>query len=439
MKHLFANFLFLRAYLGIVLGIVLVALLLDGFVVSHFSSNNDAEISRPYYPLLSLLSVQLLALPPESRESALARISETWVIKAELIPLSAFAGPGLPSDPDIQVYYDNEDRALLYQPLADTGLVLALGPLPAPDSGAHDTWIISAYYLMIALILLLWIRPFSRDLSLLREAAANFGKADFSTRLQLRENSSIHPVAQSFNAMAQRIEYLVSAHRELTNAVSHELRTPLARFKFTLEILARNGNPEKTRYYLDQMKVDVQELEGLIDELLTYARLSEHNLQLRQERLNLRVWLERELRDYRDAEVKIISSYSGQSVQASYEACANPDLMARALHNVIRNGLRYANERINVHLHCNGNVELRICDDGPGIDPARQDSIFEPFSRLETSRDRQSGGYGLGLAIAARIMERHQGSITVHNCEPGGACFILQWPGNPEAETAERV
>jgi len=431
MKRAFGKFMFLRAYLGIVLGIVLIALLLDMFLAARSTTDADAELVRPYQPLLNLLSTQLLAVPAEQRTSMLEALGESWDLDVQLIPLTAFAGL-TPLEPgQIQVYYDSEDQPLLYQQLDSTDLLLALGPLPAPVSGTHDTWIISAYYLLIALILLLWIGPFSRDLSVLREAAANFGKSDFSTRVHLRENSSIHPVAQSFNAMAERIEYLVSAHKELTNAVSHELRTPLARFKFTMEILARNEDAAKKQFYLDRMKEDVQELEGLIDELLSYAKLGEHNLQLVQEQLDLKVWLERELRVYREGNIEVVSSFSVTPTDAGFQAWANPDLMARALHNIIRNGLRYARARICVHLQCNGKVMLRICDDGPGIPANKTRSIFEPFARLETSRDRQSGGYGLGLAIAARIMERHKGSIAVENCEPNGACFVLQWPRDP--------
>ncbi len=102
--------------------------------------------------------------------------------------------------------------------------------------------------------------------------------------------------------------------------------------------------------------------------------------------------------------------------------------MARALHNIIRNGLRYAQSTIEIQVKCTTEVIITICDDGPGIPPALLGRIFEPFSRVESSRDKDSGGYGLGLAIAERILQRHQGRITAENCKPHGACFTLQWP-----------
>lgn len=445
MKATFSNILFLRSYVGIVLGIVAVALLLDIFVARYTEADSEAELKRAYEPLFSVISNELLETDTHHREQLLNKLSKDWEFPAQLIPLADFAEP-VDGDVEldfsqVQLFFDSDGHPLLYRHLAGTDQVLAFGPLPPPNTSAIDTWIISAYYVLIALVLLLWIRPFSRDLSLLRKAAADFGRADFSARVKLGGNSSILPVANSFNAMAERIEYLIQVHKELTNAVSHELRTPLARFKFTMEMLGRCDDVERKQRYLDDMKQDVQELETLIDEMLTYARLGEHNLVLHQEQVDLKQWIERELRVYEREPISVTCSFSYVTPEGtppgdfsgSYRASLNPDLMARALHNVVRNGLRYARERISLHLHCNGTVTLRICDDGPGIPPDKQASIFEPFSRLETARDRQSGGYGLGLAIASRILQRHGGSISVYNCEPHGACFVLEWPRQPQS------
>jgi signal transduction histidine kinase len=318
---------------------------------------------------------------------------------------------------------------MLYQQVPGSDQILALGPIPvATTDSIPESLIIVSYYLLIALVLLIWIRPFYRDLSMLRQGAANFGKEDFSTRVQLSDKSSILPVAQSFNTMAERIEYLVSAHQELTNAVSHELRTPLARFKFSLEILSRSRDPAKQQEYLDQMKDDVAELEDLIDEMLSYARLGEHNLLMNQVDIDLRSWLNEQLAVYRDEAIRVTCSFAVEGTTGTCRANLNPDLMARALHNIIRNGLRYARSKIDLHVQCNGEASISVCDDGPGIPAELIDRIFEPFSRLESSRGKDSGGYGLGLAIAERILQRHHGSLTVKNCQPHGACFLLRWP-----------
>jgi signal transduction histidine kinase len=434
MKRASPSFNFFRAYAAIVLGIVLVALLLELLLGSFADDNQQTELANQYLPVFRLLHRELADVAPEDLAGHVAFSMADIGVPVSVVALEDFADVAeleSAAAPDtIHVFYDNDDAPMLYQRIPDTRLLLALGPLPQQlQSSWLDVAVVSSYYALIALILLLWIRPFYRDLSHLRSAAAEFGKDDFSTRVQLGGKSHILPVAQSFNAMADRIEYLVSAHRELTNAVSHELRTPLARFKFSLEILARSTDAEKRQQYLNNMKGDVTELEQLIDEMLSYARLSEQNLLMNLVELDLRHWLQQELTAYANEAVQVTWSFAIQPSAGDYRSTFNPELMARALHNIIRNGLRYARSIINVHAQLNnGSITIRICDDGPGIPPDMHTKIFEPFSRLETSRDKASGGYGLGLAIAARILQRHQGRVSVANCEPNGTCFTLAWP-----------
>lgn len=131
---------------------------------------------------------------------------------------------------------------------------------------------------------------------------------------------------------------------------------------------------------------------------------------------------------YAYEKITVRCSFVSEGSAGNSRAGLNPDLMARALHNIIRNGLRYAQSTIEIQVKCTTEVIITICDDGPGIPPALLGRIFEPFSRVESSRDKDSGGYGLGLAIAERILQRHQGRITAENCKPHGACFTLQWP-----------
>ncbi|HEY0962053.1 MAG TPA: ATP-binding protein [Pseudomonadales bacterium] len=426
------SFTFFRAYGAIVLGIVLVALLLDQLLLSFAADDQEQALVQQYTPVFRLLQRELDGLAPDAIGPHVAFDIGDIGIPVTVVSLDDFAiADDLQAAKGaVHVFYDSDGAPMLYQRIAGTRQLLALGPLPQDlQAGWLDVFVISAYYALVALILLLWIRPFYRDLSRLRGAAAELGKEDFATRVQLGEKSHIYPVAQSFNAMADRIEYLVSAHRELTNAVSHELRTPLARFKFSLEILARSTDADKRQQYLDNMKADVSELEQLIDEMLSYARLSEQNLLMKLVDMDLRQWLQQELTAYANEPIRVACSFAVQPSTGDYRASFNPELMARALHNVVRNGLRYARSIINVHAQLNGtSITIRICDDGPGIPPAMHEKIFEPFSRLETSRDKASGGYGLGLAIAARILQRHQGRVSVANCEPNGTCFTLGWP-----------
>jgi signal transduction histidine kinase len=442
MKQKFSTFFFVRSYVAIVLAIVMLALLLDTLLATRAEDNAEAELVALYAPLFSVLASNAEGLETSAIADRIADITADWSIPVRVLPLADFAGFNTLAAPDdhdnVHLFYDSDSAPMLYQLLPQTTLVLALGPLPAHQKAtAFESMAIAAYYTLVALLVFLWMRPLYRDLSQLRSAAAEFGKQDFATRIELNPKSSILPVAQSFNAMAARIEYLVSAHRELTNAVSHELRTPLARFKFSLEIVARSNDVSRQQNYLNSMKADVAELESLIDEMLTYASLTEQNLLLNLVEIDLRSWLQQELAVYANLDILVTCSFANQPSAGDFRAALNPELMARAIHNIVRNGLRYAVSTINLHVNLNADkICIRICDDGPGIPAEMHDRIFEPFSRLETSRDKASGGYGLGLAIASRILQRHEGTIRVTNCEPKGVCFVMQWPRNRQTAPA---
>ena len=111
--------------------------------------------------------------------------------------------------------------------------------------------------------------------------------------------------------------------------------------------------------------------------------------------------------------------------------CMDPKLMARALNNLVQNACRYAEQQVHIELsHHNGTFQLRVDDDGPGIPSENHDKIFEPFVRVDSSRDRDSGGYGLGLAIVQQIVEAHQGRVEVMVSKLGGAGFLISWKGS---------
>lgn len=438
MNRKLSSWLFLRSYLLIAAGILIIAVVLDSVLVWLLPSGEQrtAERYQAEFALVELLlmenntdavqvAIRLEQLLPELERALTVPVAVYDA--ADMGDASAFFATL--NHGEITSYRDADAREILYKLIPATGQVIALGPLPAepPSVAFIETTVIISYYALVALLLFLWIRPFYRDLSSLRYAASQFGRDDFKTRVTVAENSSIFPVAQSFNKMAERIQYLVTAHRDLTNAVAHELRTPLARFKFAMEMVPKIRDEARLAAHLDAMKADVQELEALIDEMLSYAKLSEDNLQLPLQRIRLMPWLERQLTQYADSAISVLLQ-PGQ-VEAFREVEINSDMLARALHNIVRNCLRYADSAVTVSCSIeSGTATIVIRDDGPGIPEEHHEHIFEPFARLDTSRDRQSGGYGLGLAIARRILQRHGGDILIEKQQSRGAGFILFWP-----------
>ncbi|HCF3874626.1 TPA: sensor histidine kinase ParS [Pseudomonas aeruginosa] len=280
---------------------------------------------------------------------------------------------------------------------------------------------------LVGIALLVWVRPHWRDLETLRLAAQRFGDGDLSSRTRIFRRSDIRTLAQHFNQMADRIESLISNQRELTNAVSHELRTPISRLSFELEQLNKQVDAEVRHDLIEDMRADLGELEEMVSELLTYARLEHGNVGSHREIVDAASWLDSVV-----ADVALEAEAAGVTCEIS--ACQveqiriEPRFMARAVINLLRNAIRHAHSRVEIALLDQGDsCQIRVNDDGPGIPADARQKIFEPFSRLDDSRDRSTGGFGLGLAIVRRVAQWHGGYAEALETPQGGASFRLTW------------
>lgn len=281
--------------------------------------------------------------------------------------------------------------------------------------------------LCLALVLYFWVRPHWRDLEHIRLAAQRFGDNDLRSRILLPRRSTVRELAGHFNQMAERIESLIANQRELTNAVSHELRTPIARLSFELDQLRQQADPRQSQALINDMYADLGELEEMVSELLTYASLERGATQVTRETIEAHSWLDSVI-----GSVALEAEAAG--VQLSLRTCEvdyiriEPRFMARAVINLLRNAIRYADRRVEVSLIKFGTgYEVQVNDDGPGVPPEGRAKIFEPFLRLDASRDRRTGGFGLGLALVRRVSQWHGGQVEVLDSEWGGASFRMTW------------
>ncbi len=323
-----------------------------------------------------------------------------------------------------------DDGKLLFHQVGNSGMVLRKGPISAlrPDFGFQLTiWL--AITAIVGLLTLVWIIPYWRKLNKISTAAIRFGNGDFSVRVKLSKRSSLAPIASAFNSMAERIQQLITSHKELTNAVSHELRTPLSRLRFGLELLENSEDLENRIHYAKELQIDVAELETLVSELLTFARFDRERPELQFGSHNLKTFLHQLLDESMD-DGPIGCELHYQLDEQSAEARFEPKYLARALGNLIQNALRHAEGRIQLIVMRDGeNCIIHLDDDGPGIQEPDRQRVFEPFTRLDASRSRKSGGYGLGLAIVMRIITWHNGRVTIADSPLGGARLTLSWPG----------
>ena len=293
-----------------------------------------------------------------------------------------------------------------------------LGPLQlVQEDGA--IWFTLLFFVLLAVAVALWLWPVARDIRALQRRLQQFS-ADTDTPLQLPARSFIAPIARSFQQMSLQIRELLALQREMTHAVSHELRTPIARLNFALEMAQQL--PEEERQLMQQ---DVKELQQLVDEILDYARLETGQSPLHKQHLDLTeliVNVQEKLTPLPGATI---------SLQLPDRAMLYGDghYLERALQNLLVNAKKYAVNQIRLTLrqHKSG-WQIDVEDDGPGIPEALRQDILKPFFRAEASRNKQAGGFGLGLAIVHRVAQWHQGNIEVTTSTLGGARFVLSLP-----------
>ncbi|SDZ29239.1 ATP-binding protein [Pseudomonas salomonii] len=279
--------------------------------------------------------------------------------------------------------------------------------------------------------LLFWLRPHWRDLERLKSTAAQLGRGNLSERTQIPASSNIGSLASVFDTMADDIERLLNQQRDLLNAVSHELRTPLTRLDFGLALALSEDLPQASRERLQSLVAHIRELDELVLELLSYSRL-QNPAQL-PERVDvvLDEFIDSVLGSV-DDELENPEIVIDVALDCAVERFSlDPRLTARALQNLLRNATRYCDRRIQVGVKvCADGCEICVDDDGIGIPVEQRERIFEPFYRLDRSRDRATGGFGLGLAISRRAMEAQGGTLTALASPLGGAQFRVWLPSS---------
>ncbi|MCW7753409.1 ATP-binding protein [Desulfobotulus sp. H1] len=327
-----------------------------------------------------------------------------------------------------------EKGELYHKKIENSTAILTMGKFQEPNIFIPLNilvWI--AFILGFGSMTLIWTYPYARKLKKINHAVLAFGAGDLGSRVRIPKTSSLAPMAMAFNAMADKITRLIASHRELIHAISHELRTPAARIRFGLEILRTAERDTDRRRYTDGMQGDVDEMERLLSELLTYTRLNGTTPALQMQEGEPGPWLIKILKDFKTMHPDITLDWKlEQKGTTSFE----PFYMARAVKNLLENAVRYGRNAIFVHLLFEKGVCcIHVDDNGSGIAPEDRGKIFEPFVRLDPSRSRETGGHGLGLAIVFNIMASHGGKVCIETASMGGARFSLCWPSSKKSSS----
>jgi signal transduction histidine kinase len=255
------------------------------------------------------------------------------------------------------------------------------------------------------------VRRLTRRLERLQAGVESLGAGDLTARVKVEGRDEVARLAESFNRAAGRIEELVSAHKALLANASHELRTPLTRIRMAIELMKEHADPKRKR----DLEQDIAELDALIDEILTSSRLQSVAERSADEDVDLLALVSEECARYEEAEL------DGRPVTVR----GDPRLLRRMIRNLLENARRHGAPPIRVGLYpVARGLELRVCDQGPGIPETEREAVFRPFYRFAGTDG--SAGSGLGLALVRQIARRHGGDAHYVGREPGGSCFVVR-------------
>ena len=412
--------LLFRSYLLLVAGLLAVAF---GLQLAYDAlSSSDALQADPWLrSTLQIVAAELEAAPAAEREDVAAGLSATLGMNVQLLRRDEIAAD---SDVGLEALVNEAGETFyLYAPPAIDEVVY-IGPVPV----TQPSWLVRAgpplFYLSIVVLVGLWLRPILRDINRMTSAAQRFA-ADYRAPLTTADDTTeLTTLAQNLDDMSQRLSSLIQNQKELIAALSHEKRTPLARIRFALAVLGKDQG-EDVRRQLASINDDVQEVDDLIATMLNYARLDHPDLQMNWRRVPLEPWLEQTVDKYRDCG-KALAIEREPGLDA---ADMDPRLMELAVSNLLSNAERHAATAMRLRIARRGEgFEIAVEDDGKGVPEAARDTVFKAFTRLDDSRSRETGGYGLGLAIVARIAALHGGDASVaESAELGGAAFTVRW------------
>ncbi len=275
--------------------------------------------------------------------------------------------------------------------------------------------------MLILTIIYFSIRLMLRPIKTMNKAVAAISAGDLDHQISVKRRDELGDLMQSFNAMAERLKEMISSRNQLLLDVSHELRSPLTRVKVALEFLDDSDSKQA-------IQADINEMEQMIGELLESERLNSAYGGLHIQPTNLSALIRNIVSAQKDTPPGI-RFHSGQE---ELWIDADPERLHTALNNVVDNALKYSHQSaqpVEITLESADNqIRIRIKDFGPGIPETELASVFEPFYRVDKSRSKETGGYGLGLSIVKKIIQQHQGHIEINSTLNKGTTFTIILP-----------
>nr|WP_214286278.1 ATP-binding protein [Acinetobacter pittii] len=407
----------------------------------HYLSIKVDKISERQMKALPIFVLDYLMFYPGQEQEYLAKIQKHFsypinIYNIQDVNLDSEQIGRLRQDQSVMLYKDSATvrgtTISIVSPIPNHPTqVLVLGPVPMfnwmPLQLSAGITLFSLFLLSLGVYGL--ILPLERKIRQVRYALNRMKSGDLSLRVPIEGSDEMANLASSYNNMSDHIQRLIEAQRELMRAVSHELRTPVARIRFGTEMLAEEDDYNHRMHQVDMIDKDIEALNTLIDEIMTYAKLEQGTPSLDFDEITLfdvldQVAVETEaLKTQKEIELVAPPLYVKVDAERRY--------LHRVVQNLVGNAVRYCDNKVRITggIHSDGMAFVCVEDDGAGIPEQDRQRVFEAFARLDDSRTRASGGYGLGLSIVSRIAYWFGGEIKVDESPSlGGARFIMTWP-----------
>lgn len=417
----------------------------------HYLYIKADSITERQMKALPVFILDYLVYYPGQEKEYLARIQDYFsypvsIENVQNLPLDSEQIGRLRLDHSIILYRDNASirgtTISIISPIpGSTSQVLVMGPVPLfnwmPFQLATGITLLSLFVLSLGVYGLLV--PMQRKLREVSYALNKMKSGNMSLRLPVEGSDEMSTLASSYNNMSDHIQRLIEAQRELMRAVSHELRTPVARIRFGVEMMADEDDYDYRLQQVEQIDKDIEALNTLIDEIMTYAKLEQGMPSIEFEQIDLYDVLNQVAQETEALKTQKIIDLYPMPVAVTVEA--ERRYLHRVIQNLVGNAIRYCDNKILISggLDQDGQAYVCVEDDGPGIPEIDRARIFEAFARLDDSRTRASGGYGLGLSIVSRIAYWFGGTIQVDQSPTlGGARFTMTWPAQRYVKKGKR-
>ena len=314
------------------------------------------------------------------------------------------------------------------------GYVVMQRPGPPPFSWKQLLVLIAVVIPVVTIASIPFARSIAKPMERMVAVTRAFGRGDLGARAEATRKDEVGALATAFNEMAEQLERLIRSEKEFLANVSHELRTPMARIRVVLE--TAQEDPPRAHALLKEIGIDLADLEGLVENVMESMRLDMGSVNLVGTELPV---------SFRAVQMNAVGTEAVERFRRlhphrritlttspdSLEVMADPQLLRRLLDNLLENARKYSNDSDLIAMTVKGGpdaVMVEVMDEGIGIDPEDLAHVFKPFFRGDRSRSRETGGAGLGLSLAKRIADAHQGTLAIESHPGQGTAVQFSLP-----------